>query len=207
MIFRSRLRALKMSNSPTACRQRGWKMKFAPAAIVYHTHPDTLSKYLKKKYKFAFWRMLAVRKNPKQGNKRQPHAAGDEASASVRACVAVGYWLRSSGSACRPCFNHCARGVFAQHAAIYLPGVCERSRRWIAFSGSARSAGLCAVAWSCGRPDQCRPQACPGGDEVHSLKQVHFALVRNTLWPFQIDLWLVDNWPFNGQSHDSRTIT
>jgi len=43
---------------------RGWKMKFAPAAIVYHTHPDTLWRYLKKKYKFAFWRVLAVRKNP-----------------------------------------------------------------------------------------------------------------------------------------------
>lgn len=43
---------------------RGWKMKFAPAAVVYHTHPETLSKYLAKKYKFAFWRMLAVRKNP-----------------------------------------------------------------------------------------------------------------------------------------------
>jgi cellulose synthase/poly-beta-1,6-N-acetylglucosamine synthase-like glycosyltransferase len=43
---------------------RGWKMKFVPKAIVYHTHPDTLSAYLKKKYKFAFWRVLAVRKNP-----------------------------------------------------------------------------------------------------------------------------------------------
>jgi glycosyltransferase involved in cell wall biosynthesis len=43
---------------------RGWKMKFATAAIVYHTHPDTLAAYLKKKYKFAFWRVLAVRKNP-----------------------------------------------------------------------------------------------------------------------------------------------
>ena len=42
----------------------GWKMKFAPAAIVYHTHPDTLTQYLKKKYKFAYWRVLAVRKNP-----------------------------------------------------------------------------------------------------------------------------------------------
>jgi cellulose synthase/poly-beta-1,6-N-acetylglucosamine synthase-like glycosyltransferase len=48
---------------------RGWKMKFVPAAIVYHTHPDTLSRYLKKKYKFAFWRMLAVRKNPNKGLK------------------------------------------------------------------------------------------------------------------------------------------
>ena len=45
---------------------RGWKMKFVPSAIVYHTHPDTIWAYLKKKYKFAFWRVLAVRKNPKK---------------------------------------------------------------------------------------------------------------------------------------------
>jgi cellulose synthase/poly-beta-1,6-N-acetylglucosamine synthase-like glycosyltransferase len=42
---------------------RGWKMKFAPAAIVYHTHPETLWRYLTRKYKYAFWRVLAVRKN------------------------------------------------------------------------------------------------------------------------------------------------
>jgi len=43
---------------------RGWKMKFVPEATVYHTHPHTLWGYLRKKYKFAFWRVLAVRKNP-----------------------------------------------------------------------------------------------------------------------------------------------
>jgi len=48
---------------------RGWKMKFVPAAIVYHTHPDRFWNYLKKKYKFAFWRVLAVRKNPSKGVK------------------------------------------------------------------------------------------------------------------------------------------
>lgn len=48
---------------------RGWKMKFVPSAIVYHTHPSTFSSYLRKKYKFAFWRMLAVRKNPGKGVK------------------------------------------------------------------------------------------------------------------------------------------
>jgi GT2 family glycosyltransferase len=48
---------------------RGWTMKFAPAAIVYHTHPDTLLRYLRKKYKFAFWRVLAVRKNPSKAVK------------------------------------------------------------------------------------------------------------------------------------------
>jgi hypothetical protein len=44
-------------------------MKFVPNAIVYHTHPDTFSKYLKKKYKFAFWRVLAVLKNPSKAVK------------------------------------------------------------------------------------------------------------------------------------------
>lgn len=48
---------------------RGWVMKFVPEAIVYHTHPATFSSYLKKKYKFAFWRILAVRKNPAKGVK------------------------------------------------------------------------------------------------------------------------------------------
>jgi cellulose synthase/poly-beta-1,6-N-acetylglucosamine synthase-like glycosyltransferase len=48
---------------------RGWKMKFVPEAVVYHTHPARLVSYLKKKYKFAFWRMLAVRKNPEKAIK------------------------------------------------------------------------------------------------------------------------------------------
>src|SRR6201996_3953090 len=43
---------------------RGWVMKFVPSAIVFHTHPATLVSYLKKKYKFAFWRVYAVDKNP-----------------------------------------------------------------------------------------------------------------------------------------------
>lgn len=76
-------RFLKMigydTSFPVACAEdvelsyrmsaRGWKMKFAPGAIVYHTHPDTLAGYLKKKYKFAFWRVLAVRKNPSKAVK------------------------------------------------------------------------------------------------------------------------------------------
>jgi GT2 family glycosyltransferase len=43
---------------------KGWKMRFAPSAIVYHQHPHSLVRYLKKKFKFAFWRVLAVQKNP-----------------------------------------------------------------------------------------------------------------------------------------------
>ena len=49
--------------------ERGWKMKFVPTAIVYHTHPDTFGLYMRKKYKFAYWRMLALHKNPKKALK------------------------------------------------------------------------------------------------------------------------------------------
>ncbi len=45
---------------------KGYKMVFNPAAIVTHHHPDTLSWYLKKKYKFAYWRWLAIKKNPEK---------------------------------------------------------------------------------------------------------------------------------------------
>jgi len=43
---------------------KGYKMVFNPKAIVYHAHPRSFSDYFKKKYKFAYWRMLAVKKNP-----------------------------------------------------------------------------------------------------------------------------------------------
>ena len=41
----------------------GHKMVFNPRAIVYHNHPTSFIYYLKRKYRAAYWRMLAVRKN------------------------------------------------------------------------------------------------------------------------------------------------
>lgn len=43
---------------------KGWKMVFVPTAVVYHQHPNMFTSYIKKKFKFAFWRVSAVRKNP-----------------------------------------------------------------------------------------------------------------------------------------------
>jgi glycosyltransferase involved in cell wall biosynthesis len=48
---------------------QGYKMVFNPKAVVYHMHPDTLSAYLGKKYKFAFWRIVALKKNPNKAVK------------------------------------------------------------------------------------------------------------------------------------------
>lgn len=43
---------------------QGLKMVFNPDARVIHRHPESLRDYLKKKFKFAYWRMLSVKKNP-----------------------------------------------------------------------------------------------------------------------------------------------
>jgi cellulose synthase/poly-beta-1,6-N-acetylglucosamine synthase-like glycosyltransferase len=48
---------------------RGWKMKFVPDAVVYHSHPDALWQYCRKKYKFACWRVVALRRNPQKALK------------------------------------------------------------------------------------------------------------------------------------------
>jgi cellulose synthase/poly-beta-1,6-N-acetylglucosamine synthase-like glycosyltransferase len=43
---------------------KGCKMVFNPEAKVYHVHPKSVGEYFKKKYKFACWRILAVKKHP-----------------------------------------------------------------------------------------------------------------------------------------------
>lgn len=42
----------------------GHRLVFAPEARVYHTHPDTLSKYLKTKFWRGYWRMVVYRRYP-----------------------------------------------------------------------------------------------------------------------------------------------
>lgn len=43
---------------------RGCRMVFNPRAVVYHTHPDTMYKYLKVKFGRAYWRMVVYRAYP-----------------------------------------------------------------------------------------------------------------------------------------------
>ena len=44
----------------------GWKMVFVPTAVVYHQHPNAFMGYVRRKFKFAFWRVMAVKKNPEK---------------------------------------------------------------------------------------------------------------------------------------------
>lgn len=54
----------------------GYKMIFNPNAIVYHYHPTSLRKYIKRKFKAAFWRILVYRKHPNKISKdtHTPHS-------------------------------------------------------------------------------------------------------------------------------------
>jgi GT2 family glycosyltransferase len=46
--------------------RQGYSMVFNPRAWVYHSHPDHIKDYIKKKYKFAYWRVLALCKAPEK---------------------------------------------------------------------------------------------------------------------------------------------
>ena len=45
----------------------GWQLVFVPEAVVFHRHPERLGNYLRRKYRYARWRVLAVRKTPSRG--------------------------------------------------------------------------------------------------------------------------------------------
>lgn len=62
------IRFPKANNEDTELSYRlasaGYKMVFNPEATVFHTHPSTLSKYLKIKFWRGYWRMVVYRKYP-----------------------------------------------------------------------------------------------------------------------------------------------
>jgi len=47
----------------------GYKMVFNARAFVYHTHPDTLAKYLRVKFWRGYWRMVVYRRYPNKAVK------------------------------------------------------------------------------------------------------------------------------------------
>ena len=46
--------------------QRGHKLVFVPEAWVWHTHPTTLGRYLRRKARFGFWRALLYLRYPRK---------------------------------------------------------------------------------------------------------------------------------------------
>lgn len=48
---------------------RGYQLFFAPNAVVYHLHSDTLLKYFRKKRTIGYWKAQVVRRFPSKGRK------------------------------------------------------------------------------------------------------------------------------------------
>ncbi|MCX7840050.1 MAG: glycosyltransferase [Anaerolineae bacterium] len=46
--------------------ERGYKMKLAAEAIVYHPHPESLVEYLRRKFVYAFWRAQVYARHPRK---------------------------------------------------------------------------------------------------------------------------------------------
>lgn len=46
--------------------ERGYRMVFNPNAKVYHTHSQSLWRYMKKKFSIGFWKALVLKKHPKK---------------------------------------------------------------------------------------------------------------------------------------------
>ena len=46
--------------------ERGYRMIFNPNARVYHTHPDSILRYMKKKFWIGFWKALVLKKHPRK---------------------------------------------------------------------------------------------------------------------------------------------
>lgn len=44
----------------------GYQLRFNPKAIVYHSHPDTIGKYLRVKFWRGYWRLVVYRRFPRK---------------------------------------------------------------------------------------------------------------------------------------------
>ena len=63
----------KANNEDTELSYRlaahGYRMVFSPDAVVFHTHPATLSRYLKIKFWRGYWRMIVYHRYPRKAVK------------------------------------------------------------------------------------------------------------------------------------------
>ncbi len=68
--------------------EAGHRMVFAPKAFVYHTHPNSLMKYLRQKYRNAYWRVSVYAKRKKTAIKGHSYTP---TSALIEAECAAGF--------------------------------------------------------------------------------------------------------------------
>ena len=159
---------------------RGWKMKFAPSGDrIPHASRYTLARYLKKKYKFAFWRVLAVRKNPLKAVKDSHTPQLMKLQLLFAPALLLACGLRSGSCGRRGLRQLLVLAAFLMSTLPFTLRAFRKDRnRRIAFSGTASRTSLGAAAGSRRRTVLCPPQDCPDPDQVGSLNWLKLALVR-----------------------------
>jgi len=62
--FREELLGAEDAELSFRLANEGHRMVFAPEAIVYHSHPESIWEYARRKYHYSFWRMTVYRRYP-----------------------------------------------------------------------------------------------------------------------------------------------
>ena len=103
----------------------GHVMRFAPAAAVYHRHPERPGVYLRRKYRYASWRVKAVAKTPGKAVSDSHSPLANQAQVALMGPLAALLALRAVWApARRPLL-----GAIAAHAALSIPFVAKAARR------------------------------------------------------------------------------
>jgi len=103
----------------------GHKMVFNPAALVYHQHPATLGRYLRRKYHIGYWKALVLHRHPDKakGDSHTPQSL--KAQLGLAALTGLGLAL----APLRPAFLWLGLGALAAFALTALPFLAFAARR------------------------------------------------------------------------------
>lgn len=101
------------------------RLIFVPDAIVYHRHPERLAAYLGRKYRYARWRMLAVRKTPSKALRDTHSPPANKVQVLLVAAMAVGLLAAWRW----PVAGWLIAAAAGGHAASMLPFLAKAVRR------------------------------------------------------------------------------
>ncbi len=76
--------------------EKGYKMVFTPNAFVYHTHPNTLKKFLRQKYRNSYWRVMVYQKRKatfRKGHSYTPTSALIEAVCAAAFLASLFFYI------------------------------------------------------------------------------------------------------------------
>jgi len=62
--FREHLLGAEDAELSFRLASQGHKMVFAPEAIVYHEHPESILEYARRKYHYSYWRIIVYQRHP-----------------------------------------------------------------------------------------------------------------------------------------------